>query len=826
MASRFNLPHIDISAFVDSSSYSGSGGGGDGAARVRKEHGRRLQNELEAAIALSDEQRPTDERFDDPEGIYLEVELRRGTKADILERKNAGISPRAVKAGDNNERTVALYVPDGAREVLKKVIEDYTSGPRTKKGNNPPNKGTVGPIEAFRQARLETFWTDQPDALPLNAGDQIWWAIWCKPDHEANIETACERLKLRTASKDRRLYFPEATVVPVLAPRAAIELILFVTNSIIELRRASDNPVFFTDEVHGDQHEWSDDLAARITWPPSTAPAVCLLDTGVNRAHSLIEPALSSNDLYSIKKEWGTDDHDNDGHGTAMAGLALHGDLTYQLSDQSEPVLQHRLESVKLLPPNGFDANDPNSYGVLTQAAISLPEISAPERERVFCMAVSNENVSGSIPSTWSAAIDQVVAGTMIGDEQTAPKRLFFVSTGNIPTIIDAALLTPQEDYPAEDPAQAWNAIAVGGYTDLIDIQDKGYEDWSPLVEAGELSPHSRTSVTWPQGRSPFKPEIVFEAGNRAISPAETEILTVDSLSLLSTGKDVDIMPLVPFNATSAATAQAARMAIQLGVEHTDYWPETIRGLLIHSAQWTAPMLDAFENSDGKRDNYGLVRRFGYGVPDLDRAMASAKNHLALIAQSEIQPFRMKGGRKFNECHYYSLPLPNSVLEELNNKPVELKITLSYFIDPNPGLSANVDPQRYQSHGLRFDLRRKNETIPKFKKRVNAAERETPKTPAGGEPDDKRWLLGPQSISAGSLHCDVWSGPAIELLGRNMLCIKPVNGWWRKRASKEYCNKSTRYSLIVTMSTPDVDIDLYTPILTNIEIQNTVETEV
>lgn len=247
-------------------------------------------------------------------------------------------------------------------------------------------------------------------------------------------------------------------------------------------------------------------------------------------------------------------------------------------------------------------------------------------------------------------------------------------------------------------------------------------------------------------------------------------------------------MPLVPFQATSAAVAQAARMAVRLHAEHPEYWTETIRGLMVHSAQWTQPMLQAFENSAGKKDNYGLVRRFGYGVPDFERANASAQNHLALIAQSEIQPFRLEGSRKFNECHYYNLPLPNRIIEELNNSPLELKITLSYFIDPNPGLSANVDAQRYQSHGLRFDLRRKGETVSNFRKRVNADEGDKLRGSAGSARDDGRWLLGPQSVSAGSLHCDVWRGPAIELLGRDMLCIKPVNGWWRQRASAEFCN--------------------------------------
>jgi hypothetical protein len=237
-------------------------------------------------------------------------------------------------------------------------------------------------------------------------------------------------------------------------------------------------------------------------------------------------------------------------------------------------------------------------------------------------------------------------------------------------------------------------------------------------------------------------------------------------------------------------------------------------------------MISAFTDTPGKRDRYALVRRFGYGVPSFDRANASARNHLALIAQAEIQPFRVQGNRKFNECHYYELPIPPDMLERLENEQVELKVTLSYFIEPNPGLSANVDPQRYQSFGLRFNLQRRNEPVSRFKQRVNPSEREDAQRRAQAEPADPKWMLGEDSISAGSLHCDVWSGRAIELLGRNMLCIKPVNGWWRYRASPEICNRKSRYGVVVTFKTVNVDLDVYTPISTLIEAPVSIETPV
>ena len=91
-----------------------------------------------------------------------------------------------------------------------------------------------------------------------------------------------------------------------------------------------------------------------------------------------------------------------------MAGIAVFGDLTPNLVHHQVVTVSHRLESVKILPPEGFDPTNEHLYGAVTKQAVALAEIERPMRPRVFCLAVTNEDRSGIRPTTWSSAIDQL----------------------------------------------------------------------------------------------------------------------------------------------------------------------------------------------------------------------------------------------------------------------------------------------------------------------------------------------------------------------------------------------------------------------------------
>ena len=418
---------------------------------------------------------------------------------------------------------------------------------------------------------LATLWVDRRP-LP-EAGRAIWWECWCWKDREANVPGPAEKLGLRVS--EQRLIFPDCVVIPVYGTGADIEKLLVHTDAIEKLRHATDTPHVFLTEMGDMQMPLLRDLAGRITPASADAPAACVLDSGTNRAHPLLAGSLDVSDQHAVNETWGKQDHYTDGHGTQMAGMALLGDLTHPVADQRQIALAHRLETVTLLPPEGFTPTEPANYGYVTQQAISLPEITAPDRRRVFCMAITNKDVPGDRQTSWSAAMDQAAVGRMEGekDDLTAPRRLIIISGGNIDDNAGAAAMRDGSQHPMEDPVQAWNPIGIGGFTDRDQVLDRIYKGYEPIAVVGDRSPFSRTAAGWP-AEMPLKPEVVFEAGNRAHHPTGTDVVAgIPSLSVLTTNAAFVTDPLTTFWATSAATGEAARFAATITAAHPDFWP-------------------------------------------------------------------------------------------------------------------------------------------------------------------------------------------------------------------------------------------------------------
>ena len=296
----------------------------------------------------------------------------------------------------------------------------------------------------------------------------------------------------------------------------------------------------------------------------------------------------------------------------------------------------------------------------------------------------------------------------------------------------------------------------------------------------------------------------------------DLELLTVqlsdDSDALLGTTSD-----------TSAATAGAARMAAILQSEYPGFWPETIRALMIHSAEWTPQMIREFPQNRRKE----RLRVYGMGVPNLDRARRSVENFATMVIQDQIQPYYLDGkDAKTNEMHLHELPLPVRVLQDMGSIPIQMRVTLSYFIEPNPPRRGYVAQFRYPSHGLRFSLIRPGENTDRFLTRLTSSvwpeeNQSNRKSPENTVKDDRNWVLGEKTAVRGSIHSDAWNGTAAELAQSSRLAIYPVTGWWRERSRLGFVNKKARYSLVISISTADESIKLYSLVSSQIQAMAT-----
>jgi len=216
-----------------------------------------------------------------------------------------------------------------------------------------------------------------------------------------------------------------------------------------------------------------------------------------------------------------------------------------------------------------------------------------------------------------------------------------------------------------------------------------------------------------------------------------------------------------------------------------------------------------------------VLRRYGWGVPTEDRVLASAASSVTLMLQDEFLPFETgSSGISMRALRLHELPWPREQLRDLFGATVRLRVTLSYFVEPNPSSRGWQGRYRYGSHGLRFDVKRPTETLEDFRRRLSnaAAREEGDETPQPETSADDRWYIGSRLRNSGSLHADIWTGTGAELADSGYVGITPVGGWWKENNRKDRADLLVRYALLVSLRADEVATDIYTPIAAQIGI--------
>jgi hypothetical protein len=190
-----------------------------------------------------------------------------------------------------------------------------------------------------------------------------------------------------------------------------------------------------------------------------------------------------------------------------------------------------------------------------------------------------------------------------------------------------------------------------------------------------------------------------------------------------------------------------------------------------------------------------------------------------MLAQCELSPFRVeKAAVVYNQMHLHSLPWPRDVLTANPFERVRLRVTLSYFVEPNPGNRGYTTTFRYPGCQLRFRVSSPGQSEADLEAQVSklaAAEMRDTKSQEYVRGSTEGWIIG-QQAHRGSLHSDIWDGSAANLLSMQHVAVFPMTGWLRTRPSQGRANARIKYALIVIIEAQNPSLDIYTEIANQI----------
>ncbi|WP_406158720.1 S8 family peptidase [Streptomyces sp. NBC_01005] len=839
--------HIDLPPAVDLSFRGLSGRGGQKIRPIadRLEHAANLRHSLTQALVAGDARRERIPSGEAAEETLLAITSAPGYPLAVPKLDSSGCRLVAMSSlpGNAHSEVALVSVGDSGAEKLRGRIAAYAQVPGGEQPEDsiPAEADLIANVDEIALASVRHLWSGG-DELP--AGER-WWQLWLERAADRDEEPVEVLRRLGPPAgltlSEHTLSFARRTVVHVHGAPAQLSDLVGTNALPVEVRPAPLVEVF-TEATWALQEDLADDLAGRtVPAQRDDAPIVTVLDTGVLAQHPLLKHSL----VRSLTLRTDGRAGDEHGHGTKMAGLALYGDLSEPLSHNLEVHLRHRIESMRILELDGDQVSEPD-FGAVMAEAVARTEIEDPATPRAYSMSVTARTYEPSPmagqPTAWSTAVDALAYGhdvavsdggdvSLLTPPEPGPRRLFFISAGNVRDPYVQNYLDRCDLMPVEDPAQSWNALTVGAYTRLAHVptQNSDYAGWSPLAPDGELSPFSRTGVVL-SSRWPNKPDIVMEGGNllfQTMPNGELDTGAAESHGVLTTTR-ASFAPVQATHATSPATAQAARLAALVMDRYPHLKPETIRGLLVHCAEWTPAMWSHFTAAGafgikGNKQMLGaLLRRYGWGVPTEERLLNSAAHDLTLIAQEEFRPMRVTNRQpKLSLMQVHDLPWPVEQLQALGDERLRMRVTLSYFVEPWVGGQGWRDRFVYPSHELRFELPRPGEDPVDFQRRVShdAAADELGR-PAGtrrGKPRaDRGWLLGQGQRQRGSLSSDLWEGTASELAERGHIAVYPAGGWWHRQKATDRAEMPVTYALLVTIRTSNTETDLLTPIRSEI----------
>lgn len=569
--------------------------------------------------------------------------------------------------------------------------------------------------------------------------------------------------------------------------------------------------------------------------PDDDAPAVCVIDSGIQEAHLLIQPAIDDTASRCYLPGRPADDVGDfvspNGHGTRVAGAVLYGET---VATEGQPQLPFWIQNARVLDDNN-----------IMPTALFPPELIRSVIERYHHSSRQTRIFNHSINSfsycrlrhmsAWAAEIDLLCAEYDV---------LVVQSTGNlgitapVPQAGVRDHLVAGRVYPdylyepsarIANPGQSLQALTVGSVA-YGNFESGAWRTFA--LERDYPSSFSRSGFgIW----NVIKPEIVEYGGDDVytnnVPPdvqggGQIEAVCPDLVrTTLSPG---------PLNTrdetgTSFAAPKVSRLVAQLQRILPDEPALLYRALIVQSARWPTwaedmlvqiRQLDPHHDYDRRLELIGkvsdLVRLIGYGIPDEERATGNTDYRTTFITAGDTHIHA-------RECHIYQVPIPDELRRPADDFDIRLEVTLSYVAQPR---RTRRNLRRYLSTWVDWKSSKLWEEINNFRARALRDEENDADAMAGGvlpwtfqEKSDAGLIRGVRRNS-GTVQKDWAIVKSNDLPAQFCIAVVGHQGWSNDPDS------TARYALTVTFEILGQEIAIYEPLRTSlIELQAEVEAE-
>lgn len=545
-----------------------------------------------------------------------------------------------------------------------------------------------------------------------------------------------------------------------------------------------------------------EDYQPNLIAPPPEAPKVCIIDSGIQEEHRLLELAIDKErSISKVPNEEGVADLVTDGgHGTRVASAILFPKAVPKVGDYQLPCW---LQNVRVLDKN-CSLNSSLYPPELMQTIVSEFHGGGT---RIF-----NMSINVSVPcrqihtSAWAATIDKLSWENDI---------VFVISTGNIyrdqvyennPGV--EHYLRTGRTYPSylfekscriANPAQSAQAIVVGS------VCSQKYED-DDIESFGKHGEPSAFTRTGPGIWGMIKPDVVEFGGDyirNKLGNPNVRVLRETCPELVrsvygrgpAVGKDKV--------GTSFATPKVAHILARIQEAIPQSSTLLYRALLVQSARWP----EWFD--DGEYELFSILRYMGYGIPEVDLAVRNSEHRVTLVGEDVIGPV---------QAHVYSVKIPEELRRPGDSFSIRVEVTLSYKAIPR---RTRRRTKSYLSNWLHWESSKTGETL-------NAFENRMLKNIDLDEPEEEDtnsfpWVIKQRrgggvkevNLSESTLQKDWCYIESNQLPAEFGIAVVGHKGWEKDLKAE------VPYALVVSVEAAEKDIEIYE----RIRIENEIEVQ-